>query len=72
MRLSLEDMLRSTGDQVEMRPIPGDPGVDYPVFSQVPDTDFNCRQQDYPGIYTDTEAQCQVRNETNVTNSILK
>jgi len=75
VRLSLEDMLRSTGDQVEMRPIPGDPGVDYPVFSQVPDTDFNCRQQDYPGIYTDTEAQCQVFHmcmpETGETSSFL-
>ena len=60
VRLSLEDMLRSAGQQVEMRPIPGEPGVDYPVFSEVPDTDFSCSQQEYPGIYTDTEAQCQV------------
>ena len=60
VRLSLEEMLRSAGQEVEMRPIPGDPGVDYPVFSEVPDTDFNCAQQEFPGIYTDVEAQCQV------------
>ena len=60
VRLSLAEMVRTAGQEVEMRPIPGEPGVDYPVFSQVPDTDFNCGQQEYPGIYTDTEAQCQV------------
>ena len=63
VRLSLEEMLRSAGQEAEMRPIPGDPGVDYPVFSEVPHTDFNCAQQEYPGIYTDVEAQCQVKEQ---------
>ena len=60
VRLSLEDMVRNAGQDVEMRPIPGEPGVDYPVFSSVPDTDFNCVQQEYPGIYTDVQSNCQV------------
>ena len=60
VRLSLEDMVRTAEQGLEMRPIPGEPGVDYPVFSEVPDTDFNCRQQEFPGIYTDVESNCQV------------
>ena len=40
--------------------VPGVAGTDYPVYSSVPDTGFDCSQQQYPGIYTDTEAACQV------------
>ena len=43
-----------------MSPIPGVAGVDYPEFNTVPDTGFDCGAQDTPGIYTDTEARCQV------------
>ena len=43
-----------------MNPIPGVAGTDYPVFSSVPDTGFSCAQQDFPGIYSDTGADCQV------------
>ena len=60
VRLSLEEMVSRAEQGLEMRPIPGEPGVDYPVFSVVPDTDFNCRQQEFPGIYTDVESNCQV------------
>ena len=35
VRLQLEAMLSSAGQDVEMRPIPGDPGVDYPVLAEV-------------------------------------
>ena len=42
-----------------MNPIPGEAGVDYPVFNSVPDTSFDCTAQENPGIYTDTEARCQ-------------
>ena len=52
--------MRTAEQGLEMRPIPGEPGVDYPVFSEVPDTDFNCRQQEFPGIFTDVESNCQV------------
>lgn len=40
--------------------IPGVPGVDYPIYSQVPQTNFDCAQQALPGYYSDIEAQCQV------------
>ncbi|XP_073819513.1 uncharacterized protein [Musca autumnalis] len=40
--------------------IPGVPGVDYPIYSQVPPTNFDCAQQALPGYYSDIEAQCQV------------
>ena len=46
-----------------MSPIPGVAGIDYPVYSYVPGTDFICSQQEYPGIYTDIEAGCQVRED---------
>ena len=45
-----------------MGPIPGEAGTDYPVYNAVPDTGFDCGVQDNPGIYTDTEAGCQVRD----------
>lgn len=54
-------VLLSDGDLV-MGPIPGEAGTDYPVYNAVPDTGFDCAAQDNPGIYTDTEAGCQVRD----------
>lgn len=29
--------------------IPGTPEVDYPIFSEIPETSFDCSQQQYPG-----------------------
>ena len=43
-----------------MPAIPGVAGTDYPVYNSVPDTGFDCSQQEFPGIYTDTQADCQV------------
>ena len=40
--------------------IPGQPGVDYPIFSDVPNTPFNCSQQRLPGYYADPSARCQL------------
>lgn len=40
--------------------IPGEPGQDYPIYSEIPQTSFDCNQQQYPGYYADVEAQCQV------------
>lgn len=40
--------------------IPGIPGVNYPIYAQVPPTNFDCAQQPLPGYYSDIEAQCQV------------
>merc|ERR1711936_1256949 len=57
VKLSLDQILNAAGDLV-MNPIPGEAGVDYPIFNSVPDTGFDCSAQDNPGIYTDTEADC--------------
>ncbi|GFS85321.1 chitin-binding type-2 domain-containing protein [Nephila pilipes] len=40
--------------------IPGTPGVDYPNYSTIPETGFDCKQHPDPGYYGDVEAQCQV------------
>ncbi|XP_037796381.1 pollen-specific leucine-rich repeat extensin-like protein 1 [Penaeus monodon] len=39
--------------------IPGEAGVDFPNYDEVPDTSFTCNAQEHPGLYADTEAQCQ-------------
>ena len=41
--------------------VPGQPGVDYPVASRVPATQFRCEKQAYPGFFADPEAGCQVK-----------
>merc|ERR1719412_3321576 len=38
--------------------IPGQPGEDYPVYSQPPDTSFSCGDK-IEGYYGDQEADCQ-------------
>ncbi len=35
-------------------------GVDFPVLTEIPDTGFDCAGQTFPGIYADTNADCQV------------
>jgi len=39
--------------------IPGEPGVDYPVFSEVTETEFSCNGRIFGGYYADPEMQCQ-------------
>ena len=39
--------------------IPGTPGDDYPIYSQVPETSFVCDGQVDGGYYGDPEAECQ-------------
>ena len=39
-------------------------GVDFPVLASVPDTGFDCGGQEFPGIYGDTGADCQVIKKT--------
>ena len=46
------------GDNLE-EVIPGIPGDDYPIFSEVPDTSFFCDGQTDGGYYADPEAECQ-------------
>ncbi|CAD0204895.1 unnamed protein product [Chrysodeixis includens] len=40
--------------------IPGEPEIDYPVLSYIPQTSFNCKSQQLPGYYADVESRCQV------------
>ncbi|XP_023335005.1 uncharacterized protein LOC111706376 [Eurytemora carolleeae] len=58
VRITLENMFGPNGEMV-MNPIPGVAGVDYPTFNSVPDTQFSCSAQEYPGIFADTFADCQ-------------
>ncbi|EFN79506.1 uncharacterized protein LOC105187756 [Harpegnathos saltator] len=46
-------------DQLGGDEISGVAGKDYPVFREVPQTRFECEQQQYPGYYADPEAECQ-------------
>merc|ERR1712106_536123 len=39
--------------------VPGVPGDDYPIFSDVPETSFLCDGQVDGGYYADPEAECQ-------------
>ena len=41
--------------------VPGLPGLDYPILSVVPYTNFYCDNMPWPGFYADTEARCQVK-----------
>lgn len=38
--------------------VPGEPGVDYPILSKMPETSFTCDDK-VPGYYADVEGQCQ-------------
>ena len=53
--------------EMVMNPIPGEAGTDYPVYTEVPDTGFNCAQQQFlPGIYADIQADCQVTRKADM------
>merc|ERR1712038_1904432 len=39
--------------------IPGVPGEDYPIYSEVPESGFGCEGQVEGGYYADPEAECQ-------------
>ncbi|XP_037092310.1 uncharacterized protein LOC119112300 [Pollicipes pollicipes] len=38
--------------------VPGEPGVDYPIYATIPPTSFSCDGR-VPGYYADVEAGCQ-------------
>merc|ERR1711892_653556 len=40
--------------------VPGVPGEDYPIYSEVPETGFACDGQVDGGYYADPEGECQV------------
>ena len=39
--------------------VPGNPGEDYPIYAEVPDTSFTCEGRVEGGYYADIEAECQ-------------
>ncbi|KAJ9579965.1 hypothetical protein L9F63_004348, partial [Diploptera punctata] len=39
---------------------PGRPGIDYPIYSSIPETTFNCKNQRYKGFFGDPDTSCQV------------
>lgn len=41
-------------------PNSGKPGVDYPNYSEIPETSFSCKEQRYKGFFGDPETNCQV------------
>ncbi len=45
--------------------VPGNAGTDYPTYDKIPVTNFDCREQLYPGFYSDMEAGCQVYHSCN-------
>ncbi|KAL1491456.1 hypothetical protein ABEB36_012053 [Hypothenemus hampei] len=47
-------------DEGDYSAIPGQPDIDYPILSYIPETSFSCDQQEYPGYYADIETRCQV------------
>ncbi|ODM99473.1 hypothetical protein Ocin01_07208 [Orchesella cincta] len=40
--------------------IPGEAGIDYPIYGEIPRTQFSCKDHQWPGYYADTQARCQV------------
>ncbi|KAF5300102.1 hypothetical protein FQA39_LY11294 [Lamprigera yunnana] len=51
---------QSDAEEGDFSAIPGQPDVDYPILSDVPQTSFKCEEQQYPGYYADVETRCQV------------
>ncbi|UYV84349.1 hypothetical protein LAZ67_X001915 [Cordylochernes scorpioides] len=55
-----EDMY-SEGDGLSVY---GNPGVDFPLFASVPETSFQCGQQELPGYYADQEGPTKAGGNT--------
>lgn len=45
--------------QIYCTVLAGRPGVDYPILSAIPYTNFYCDEQSYPGFFADMETRCQ-------------
>jgi len=57
----LADAASEGGSDLDMLQgsIPGVPGEDYPIYSEVPESGFSCDGQVDGGYYADPEAECQ-------------
>lgn len=40
---------------------PGRAGIDYPIYSIIPETSFTCKSQRYKGFFADPDTKCQVK-----------
>ncbi|XP_015585635.1 uncharacterized protein LOC107263214 [Cephus cinctus] len=50
----------SKKNEQDLSKVPGIPGVDYPIYHQVPSTSFSCAHVPYaPGMYANVETGCQ-------------
>ncbi|KAF6213032.1 hypothetical protein GE061_010746 [Apolygus lucorum] len=47
-------------DDDEEGATPGQAGVDYPTYDEIPQTSFSCKTQRYKGFFGDPETRCQV------------
>ena len=45
--------------------VPGSAGLDYPTYDKIPVTQFDCKDQTYPGFYADMKTGCQVYHSCN-------
>ena len=61
MKMRLFNQHNENAFLIELLSFSGQAGVDFPVLASVPDTGFDCGAQQFPGIYGDTGADCQVR-----------
>lgn len=57
-----EKPLREHEKPQDLRNVPGSPGIDYPIYHEVPETSFSCSKVPvHPGMYANVETGCQVR-----------
>lgn len=52
-------LIAITRQQQQIYVLAGRPGVDYPILSAIPYTNFYCDEQSYPGFFADMETRCQ-------------
>lgn len=50
----------TTGNLIVFSATLGEPGIDYPIYSIIPKTNFNCSEQRYKGFFGDPDTGCQV------------
>ncbi|XP_043220056.1 uncharacterized protein LOC122380717 [Amphibalanus amphitrite] len=55
-----DTLCRVTPDDPDGDCIIGEARVDYPTLLARPPTSFNCDEYEYPGLYADVEADCQL------------
>ncbi|KPJ21466.1 hypothetical protein RR48_00091, partial [Papilio machaon] len=64
--------LREHEKPQDLRNVPGVPGVDYPIYHQVPDTRFSCAHVPvHPGMYANVETGCQVKRNNKLYYSFI-